>query len=122
MGAFSKYGDYESMAFTLPVGAAAPLTFTFKRPYAFRVISLDQSCAACNATDKVTVSFVVGTTTIMTGAPNTTVKTIISNTAPDAGQTLEVAADALCHVTLVYAGTAASVNGICIVLTIQPTR
>jgi hypothetical protein len=122
MGVFNRFGDYEALSVSVPVCATAPLTYTFKRTYPFRVISLEQSCAAADATDNVTVSFVVGTDVRMTGAPNVTAKTIISNIAADAGKVLEVAADALCHITLAFAGTAANVKGLFVVVTIQPTR
>lgn len=122
MGAFNKYGDYAMIPFIIPVGAAAPTQFSFRLPFAFRVISLAQACDACNATDKVAASLLVGATTIITGVANTAPDTIGEITGADAGQSLDVPANTVCKIALLYGGTAASVNGVCIMLTIQPSR
>ena len=120
--AFNKYAEWCLIPVTINVGAAAPTQYSFKIPFACRIMQLSSAIDAGDSTDKVTVSLSVAGTTIITGTVNDAVDTVISTTSPDSGQSFVVDANALCKLVLTYAGTAANVKGINVHLWVQPTR
>jgi hypothetical protein len=120
--AFNKYGEWCLIPVSINVGAAAPTEYSFKIPFSCRAMALRSAADAADGTDKVTVSLVVGGTTVITGTVNAAADTVVSNESPDSGQVLTIAADTLCKLVLTYAGTAANVKGVNIHLWVQPTR
>lgn len=106
----SPRGEFPLVQLFVDVGVADRLA-TCQFPFGIKITRSYLSCAAADATDKVTASVTVGGTTIKTSTTAIAVDTIYEDVGVTTGQSDFIPAHTPFKVLLDFAGTAANVKG-----------
>lgn len=111
----SPRGEFPLVQISVDVGVADRL-FTRQFPFGIKITRSYLSCAAADATDKVTASVTVGAATIKTSTTAIAVDTIYEDIGVAATASDFIPANTPFKILLDFAGTAANVKGVSFVL------